>query len=272
MISDDIDTERFVDLIFNPSATNNDGQQNEHLAQPTAGPSGTYNLHRRQDSVIPDTQNEATQALLESFRLPSASNSGNDTELQHREQTTTVMMNSDEVYTKLKRIELFSLLLSFLNGINEFSNNSYNPDAETKMNELIDELFANDKEELRKRLGNDFERLHRALLNWINMRNRLTYFRSLTDYSGLPGADWKAHLRGMNDARSRAQACIAFNNMKAVELEDPSMFTDAFDEDLAQIFDLLTRVKGCNGAEEFKAIQAYNGTLSEWIKEEESQD
>jgi hypothetical protein len=42
---------------------------------------------------------------------------------------------------------------------------------------------------------------------------------------------------------------------------------DTFDEDLARVFDALTRVPGCNGPEAFEGVRRYNEALLEWFRE-----
>jgi hypothetical protein len=75
-------------------------------------------------------------------------------------------------------------LLSYLNGINQFSSDSYDIDAEKRMNFLLNLLWLSDTEALQVKLGDDTGRLHIVLESWMSMRYRLGVFRSATGYFG----------------------------------------------------------------------------------------
>ena len=102
------------------------------------------------------------------------------------------------------------------------------------------------------------------------MRDRLTKFQTTTGYFGQPGEPWRAHLRRMLDIRARAQACIAFGELQGFASEEAELqyVAGTFDDDLATIFHLLTSVKGCNGAEEFRAVRVFNEALLAWIRDD----
>ncbi|XP_014550504.1 hypothetical protein COCVIDRAFT_31772 [Bipolaris victoriae FI3] len=85
------------------------------------------------------------------------------------------------------RRELFKLLLSYLNGINEFSSDSYDIDAEKRMNFLLDLFWLSDTEALQAQLGDDTARIQTALKSWMSMRHHLGAFRRATGYFGWPG-------------------------------------------------------------------------------------
>jgi hypothetical protein len=69
------------------------------------------------------------------------------------------------------------------------------------------------------------------------------------------------------DRISHAKASIAFVDLKS-SINNGSLvlsFEPSFDATLAIAFDLLTQVDGCNGVEEFEALQTYNEKLMEWF-------
>jgi hypothetical protein len=112
------------------------------------------------------------------------------------------------------RRELFKLLLSYLNGTNQLSSDSYDIYAEKRMNFLLNLLWLSNTEALQAKLGDDTARLHIALESWMSMRHRLGAFRSATDYFGWPGEQWTEFLRHLDDVPS-AQAVLAY-----VDLQD----------------------------------------------------
>jgi hypothetical protein len=85
------------------------------------------------------------------------------------------------------RRELFKLLVSYLNGNNQFSSDSYDIDAEKRMNFLLNLFWLGDTEALQAQLGNDTARIQIALKSWMSMRHRLGAFRRATGYFGWPG-------------------------------------------------------------------------------------
>jgi hypothetical protein len=166
------------------------------------------------------------------------------------------------------RRELFKLLLSYLNGINQFSSDAYDVEAEERMNLLLHQFWLSDTETRNARLGDDAARLQTALESWMSMRHRLSQFRSATGYFGRPGEQWTEYLRGMDDDVQSAQAMLAYVDLQGfVSREGECEFVaDTFDHDLARVFDALTMVAGCNGPEAFRGVQRYNKALLEWFR------
>ncbi|KAJ4367326.1 hypothetical protein N0V83_006907 [Neocucurbitaria cava] len=239
---------------------------------PTAGPSGTYRNPFRRDSVIPDAQNDKDGASPEPIESRTTlgvvvdSSAFNDTAAI----PPRIISPSPQTWQgKQHRRELFTLLLSYLNGINQFGPDSYDTNAEERMDSLLIQLWALNEKQLRSELGNDFVRLDTALRGWMDMRKRLVAFQTSTGYLEQPGEPWRAYLRRMLDISGRAQLCIAFSELQAPWSDEGGLqYVDrSFDEDLETVFDLLTRVKGCNGAEEFKAIRVFNEALLGWFRD-----
>jgi hypothetical protein len=238
---------------------------------PFAGPSGTYRNSQRHDSVIPlSTQSD------ESFSpINQALADINDTPGSTRGicQSTSVPKDYIEVsklndwQEKQLRMELFKLLLSYLNGLNQFDTESYEPEAEERMNHLLYQFWISDAEMLRSKMSVRFSELETSWHRWITMRHQLTEFQRTTDYFGKPGDDWKEYLRTI-DRVARAKASIAFVDLKSSASAGISATCAGlqFDNDVATVFDLLTQVEGCNGAEEFvEALRVYNERLLGWF-------
>lgn len=241
--------------------------------QPTAGPSGTYRNPLRQDSVIPnDTQHDTRRAASEPTEscIPHAhqfmSRSFKEVPSRSRPLATT---NNDGWQEKELRRELFKLLLSYLNSINQFGIDTYDTDAEERMNMLFHQLQINDTEILQARLGDDYARLHVALESWMSMRHRISEFRIATGYFGQPGRQWEEHLQRMPNVPC-AHATLAFINLQETTTKagESVYISETFDADLQRMFDLLTMVKGCNGADAFKGVRIYNAALLEWFKQD----
>ncbi|KAF2023100.1 hypothetical protein EK21DRAFT_119081 [Setomelanomma holmii] len=163
------------------------------------------------------------------------------------------------------RRELFKLLVSYLNGINQFSSDSYDIDAEKQMDFLLNLLRFSDTEALRAQLGVDTARVQIALESWMSMRRRLGAFRSATGYFGWPGEQWAEFLRHLDTVPS-AQAILAYVDLQGREGEC-GYVADTFDEDLARVFDALTRVPGRNGPKAFESVGRYNEVLLDWFRE-----
>jgi hypothetical protein len=164
-------------------------------------------------------------------------------------------------------MELFRLLLSYLNGLNQFDTNSYEPEAEERMNHLLYQFWIYDAEMLRSKLGVRFSELETAWHRWITMRHQLTEFQHTTGYFGNPGDGWKEYLRAI-DRVAHAKASIAFVDLKTFASAGISATCAGpqFDNDVATVFDLLTQVEGCNGVEEFEeALRVYNEGLLGWF-------
>jgi hypothetical protein len=172
----------------------------------------------------------------------------------------------DTRQVKQLRIELFKLLLSHLNGINQFHAETYEPESEDIMNSLLYQFWHNDAGTIRSQVGDRFDSLQNALECWMNMRHMLTEFQRTTGYFGRPGDKWREYLRRM-DRVPHAKASIAFVGLKSSASMSGlvSCGRPSFANDLATVFDLLTQVEGCNGEEEFGALHAYNEELREWF-------
>jgi hypothetical protein len=244
-----------------------DDESRYPLRSPTAGPSGTYHNPQRQDSVIPPTQSDAQDSQQDldqdQVRIHNTGNGLGRAEVILQPDIDMSKLNGWE--EKHLRGELFKLLLSCLNEINQFSMDAYKSDAEERMNHLLYQFWTNDREVLRCRLGERFSDVEAALESWMSMRHRLAEFRSVTRYRGKPGDDWKEHLRQMGTV-SRAQASIAFVEMRNASTREELSTTElSFNNDLAMLFDNLTQVEGCNGEEEFGGLRWYNGALLEWF-------
>ncbi|KAF2131629.1 hypothetical protein P153DRAFT_355372 [Dothidotthia symphoricarpi CBS 119687] len=238
-----------------------------------AGPSGTYHNSRVQDSVIPsDTQNDPPTPTQETAEIDQAPVQYLDSEIPKRvmEPPEATLVNQYPCRERQTRRELFRLLLAYLNNIDQFHPESYDHDAEKWMNTLLSSFWLQDITSLQANVGARFTQLDLALTTWMDMRTRLAEFRIVTGYFGPPDAQWEAHLRGIQGKQDHAQACIAFAKLKDVLEEEhmkaiPHIDEVAFNEDLAMAFDLLTDVKGCNGAEAFKGLSDFNRALFEWF-------
>lgn len=189
--------------------------------------------------------------------------------LNHRNSGNTIqadMASLDDWHHKQLRMKLFKLLLSFLNGINQFVAETYEHEAEDTLNQLLFHFWIKDAEAIRYELGNDFEEVENIWEHWTNIRFLLAEFQRTTGYFGRPGDSWKEHLRQMERV-DHAKASIAFIDMKSAVANQgfASIVLPDFNDRLATIFDLLTQVEGCNGVEEFGALATYNSELLEWF-------
>jgi hypothetical protein len=248
----------------------NDEEISRSTRSPTAGPSGTYRNLQRHDSVIlPSTQpNEScyqANKTLPTFHGLLDSTKG-------IWQSTSVPTSEIDVYKLEKwqekpfRMDLFKLLLSYLNGLNQFSTVFYEPEAEDRMNHLLDQFWKHDEETIRSRMVIRFPELQTAWHGWAIMRHQLAKFQRTTGYFGRPGNDWKEHLRKM-DSVTHAKASIAFVDFKSFPSAG-ALATDGgsqFDDDIMTVFDSLTQVEGCDGVGEFQALRVYNEGLLGWF-------
>ncbi|KAF2856065.1 hypothetical protein T440DRAFT_412903, partial [Plenodomus tracheiphilus IPT5] len=235
-----------------------------------AGPSGTYRNPFRQDSVNPgDAQMDIQRATTECVESgPIIRHTANKTTVDDVQDPRLLDRPGIEAtQEEMRRIELFKLLLSHLNNINQFSAETYSMEAEQRMNMLLHQFRINDTELLQAKLGVDFARLQVALESWMGMRHRLSEFRVVTGYLGQPGEQWEEHLRHMPNVPC-AYASLSYVELQesAAKDRESSYVVDSFDEDLAKMFDVMTMVKGCNGSEAFKGIGVYNAVLLEWFK------
>jgi hypothetical protein len=227
---------------------------------PTAGPSGTYRNPLRLDSVIPHSPPHHTE-LCETDQIP------------HDPQSTTTLASAPSHQTELStlsalqvnklRHELFKLLLSYLNNINQFAHTSYESSAESRLEDLLYQFWHHDAEAIRAHFGPRTTDVQATWQRWMHMRYTLNEFQCTTGFFGKPGDEWREHLRGM-DRVARAKASIAFVDLKSCEGVEGGLEERA-DEDLAVVFDLMTCVEGCNGVEEFGALRVYNEGLREWF-------
>jgi hypothetical protein len=242
-----------------------DEETTRPLRSPTAGPSGTYRNPQRQDSVIPpSTQHSANSVPSDRFPAQNSGKISRHNSLLQRNQLDVSEL--DTWQEKQLRIELFKLLLSHLNGINQFTAETYEPESEDRMNSLLYQFWVNDAETNRAQVGDKFDSLQNALECWMNMRHILTGFQRTTGYFGRPGDEWREHLRRM-DRVPHAKASIAFVDMKSSAGMSGLVLDGgpSFANEVATVFDLLTQVNGCNGKEEFGALHAYNEKLREWF-------
>lgn len=173
----------------------------------------------------------------------------------------------DHWQEKQLRMELFKLLLSYLNYINQFSPDAYESEVEEQMNNLLYQFWINDADSLGSKTGDRFPVLQAALERWMNMRHLLSEFQRTSGYFGRPGDDWKAHLKRMDRIVDRAKANIAFVELKSFAnmVGSAGVEKETFDDDLMTVFDSLTQVEGSNGTEAFEALRLFNGGLLEWF-------
>jgi hypothetical protein len=238
---------------------------------PIAGPSGTYRNPHRHDSGIP----LSTQPDEGYIQVEQMLHSLNDAPGLSRGIWQSIPIPAPHMdvskfnkwQEKQLRIELFKLLLSYLNGLNQFDTRSYEPEAEERMNHLLYQFWINDAEMLRSKMGVRFSELETALHRWITLQHRLTEFQRTTGYFGKPGDGWKEYLRTI-DRITHAKASIAFVDLKtfaSAGISAPGAGPQ-FDNDVATVFDLLTQVEGLNGVEEFEeALRMCNEGLLEWF-------
>lgn len=75
-------------------------------------------------------------------------------------------------------------------------------------------------------------------------------------------------LRHLDDVPS-AHAILAYIDLQGfVGREGECGYVvDTFDEDLARVFDALTRVPERNGPKAFEGVRRYNESLLEWFRE-----
>jgi hypothetical protein len=268
-------TPREVDSVLQSAIAlaNEDSMQYEYH-NPVAGPSGTYRNPLRQDTVIPnDTQTQTNtaganmdstrdQVALHKSRLGGAMSEGITQSL--------ISHTSDPANWQQReyRRELFKLLVSYLNGIEQFRTDAYDIEAEERMNFLLNQFWLSDTEVLQARFGDDAARMQIALESWMSMRHRLSVFRGATGYFGRPREQWTEYLRHLDNIPS-AQAMLAYVDLQGfVGSEGECGYVvDTFDGDLARVFDALTRVARCNGPEAFRGVGEFNEALLEWFRE-----
>ncbi|KAI4708385.1 hypothetical protein J4E89_007009 [Alternaria sp. Ai002NY15] len=239
-----------------------------------AGPSGTYRNPLRQDSVIPDTQtqNDTGDAII---YPPSGQIIVTDEDISSDAYTDAIIRSliSDPSpttrQTRTYRLELYRLLVSYLNGIKNFDPTNYDCAAEERMDFLLNQFHCTDADAWHSDHNDSALRLHLAFEKWMSMRHRLAAFRSTTGYFGPPGRQWEEHLRRLNDV-PHAEAILAFVDMKDPGDGDEGgrVLGDGFDNDLMMMFDGLTKFQDCNGPEAFKGVRKFNERLLVWFRDE----
>lgn len=270
----------FVDSMLQSAiaVANEDNMQYEYRNHSAAGPSGTYRNPHRQDSVIPNDpqpHNEVARTNVErtdgQINISDKTMSGAFYEALKRSFITHTSDSASWQQREYRR-ELFKLLISYLNGINEFSSDSYDFTAEERMNLLLNQFWvSNGMEALQTTLGSDnATRIQIALESWMGMRHRLSEFRSATGYFGRPGEQWTQYLRSLDDTPC-AQAMLAFVDLQGfVESEGEWRYVkETFDNDLKTVFNALTRIPWCDGPEAFRGVWKFNQALLEWFGDEE---
>lgn len=177
----------------------------------------------------------------------------------------------------LLRRELFILLLSFLNSINQFAPlSSIYHAAEDRLDQLLYHFVETDTPTLLSAHPDRSRGLLNAFTAWMALRTRLRIFHAKTHYSGSPGEEWRAWLRARDDTGERAQACIALvemceggfgvaSTMGRYGTENTEGDREKLNTQLKDLFDLLTMFPACNGAEEFEGISRWNERLWVWF-------
>ncbi|KAI4924791.1 hypothetical protein J4E85_007908 [Alternaria conjuncta] len=239
-----------------------------------AGPSGTYRNPLRQDSVIPDTQtqNDAVDAII---YPPSGQIIQIDEDISSDAYTDAIIRSliSDPSpttrQTRIYRLELYRLLVAYLNGIKNFDPTNYDSAAEERMDFLLNQFHCTDADAWQSDHNDSALRLHLAFEKWMSMRHRLAAFRSVTGYFGAPRRQWEEHLRGLDDV-PHAEAILAFVDLKDAGDGEESgrVLGDGFDNDLMMMFDGLTKFQDCNGPEAFKGVRKFNERLLVWFRDE----
>jgi hypothetical protein len=248
-------TPREVDSVLQSAIAlaNEDSMQYEYTHSPTvAGPSGTYRNPLRQDSVIPDDTRTQTQT---NRSMPDIKTCRSRVTLHGNGAITQT-----HTETRHHRLELFSLLVSYLTGINEFEPNAstYDVEAEERMNFLLNHFSLS----LADNQVHDDDAGLRALQTWMAMRHALSSFRHTTQYFGRPGEQWTEYLRGLDDVPC-ARAMLGYVDLQ----RECEVTMEGFDEELMGVFDRMTRVTGCIGVDSFQGVRKFNKALLEWFME-----
>ena len=248
--------------------------QYEYDNENAAGPLGTYRNPLRQDSVIPDTQtqDDAVDAII----YPPSGQLNQDEAHTLSDAYTDAIIRSlisdpspTTRQTRTYRLELYRLLVAYLNGIKNFDSSNYDSAAEERMDFLLNQFHCMDSDVFRSFRNDGAVHLHYVFEKWMSMRHRLDAFRSATGYLGPPGREWEEFLRGLDDV-PHAEAILAFVDLKdAGDGEEGEMaLGDGFDEDLMKMFDRLTKFPDCNGPEAFKGVKKFNERLLVWFRDE----
>jgi hypothetical protein len=251
--------------------------QYEYEDDNAAGPSGTYRNPLRQDSVIPnDTQQQ--NDTCETGLHPSSGQinqvDGNTPSDAYTDAIIRSLISDGSPttqQTRAYRLELYRLLVSYLDGIKHFDPCNYDAAAEERMDFLLNQFHCTDAETWHTDHNDDAIRLHLALEKWMSLRHRLAAFRSATGYFGPPGRQWEEFLRGL-DGVPHAEAILAFVDLKddggGAEEGGRVVLGHGFDHDLMVVFDGLTRFQDCNGPEAFKGVRRFNERLLVWFRGE----
>ncbi|KAF1915076.1 hypothetical protein BDU57DRAFT_261895 [Ampelomyces quisqualis] len=236
------------------------------VQSPTAGPSGRYRDPQSDDSVSSSSTARA-ESCFEFEQAAPEIHIGTDPPVPIESCCDVSIPLSSNIdlarlafsQTKKLRSELFKLLLRHLNNIDQFSSESFEPEAKDRLNHLLNHFWLHDTEIICARLGDRFTQRHTAM----SMRHARSDFQHTTGYSGNPGDDWKAHLRRM-DRVSRARASIAYVGLQSC-VRSRGDVDERFNDHVAIVFDTMTQVDGCTGVEEFSAVEVYNEGLYVWF-------
>ena len=254
-----------AELSLDVPGASNIGNLNQHQSSINCA---EYDI-QRQDSVIPHTPSVghvSQQSLDEEGLGTNQAHINTLVSKQYVSSTDVDVSKLDSRQEKRLRIELFILVLSYVNGINHFSPKAFQPDTEERMNNLLYQFSINDTEPIRTKFGDQSSQLQATLKTWMSLRHSLTEFRKVTGYSGRPGDDWKDHWKQLEVA-ARANASIALVKMRSCSTEGntPDTLGPKSNDDLAMMFEMLTQVEGSNGVTEFEGIRSYNELLMKWF-------
>jgi hypothetical protein len=222
------------------------------------------------DSVIPNDTTDQIKQPSTGFTRDISTLEREDE--RTRLQSSTIIPNESSMppskpwEEKELRRELFKLLLSYLNNINEFRPEQSNSAFTERLNHLLLQFWINDMETLQLIYRDRFVQLHVAFRSWMDIRARIQEFRVSAQYYGKPGDEWKKYLREITEPRKRAEACIALADLLDGVNGAKKFPEQNFDEDLCTVFDQLTQFPGCNGAEEFEGVKMYNENLLAWFR------
>ncbi|KAF2714231.1 hypothetical protein K504DRAFT_488437 [Pleomassaria siparia CBS 279.74] len=187
-----------------------------------------------------------------------------------RARSTTVVprpfvIPSHKLSTEMElRLELFKLLLSYLNKLREFNLEEVN-----HLNYLLRRFWQNDMQNIQTNFRDRFAQMHATFDAWMELHTRLHKFQVTAEYFGRPGAGWQMHLRELSDAgklRKRATASYARAELAETAKHMTRISEERINEDLCLVFDQLTQFPHCNGAEEFESVRQYNEDLLEWFR------
>ncbi|KAH7414184.1 hypothetical protein DE146DRAFT_19952 [Phaeosphaeria sp. MPI-PUGE-AT-0046c] len=110
-----------------------------HLGSPSAGPSGTYRNPHRHDPVGLSIQDTSYHPPREVALEPAQATPTSATPIPHQQIYISDLPSPHQL--RHLRNELFTLILSYLNQINDFTSTSYNPDAEQRLDHLLSHFW-----------------------------------------------------------------------------------------------------------------------------------